>query len=104
MHCHYQMVSQWISSGVSREWAPPPRFLLLCVAIAFPNPDERNPHQTPFQLGSLAHSFPPSRARSIAFATFAAGAPVGGAFGNIIGGVLIQLSQYVRSFYEPNIP
>ena len=45
------------------------------------------------QLGILAHSFPPSRGRSVAFATFAAGAPVGGAFGTIIGGVLTQLSK-----------
>jgi MFS family permease len=47
------------------------------------------------QLGILAHAFPPSRMRSIAFATFAAGAPVGGAFGVIIGGVLTQLSSCV---------
>lgn len=47
----------------------------------------------PSALGILAHAFPPSRARSIAFATFAAGAPVGGAFGTIIGGVLTQLSS-----------
>ncbi|KAF8553993.1 MFS general substrate transporter [Imleria badia] len=46
----------------------------------------------PAALGILAHSFPPSRARSIAFATFAAGAPLGGAFGNIVGGVVTQLS------------
>jgi len=46
----------------------------------------------PAALGILANSFPPSRARSTAFATFAAGAPVGGAFGTIIGGVLTQLS------------
>ncbi|KAG2028422.1 major facilitator superfamily domain-containing protein, partial [Suillus americanus] len=46
----------------------------------------------PSALGILAHAFPPSKARSIAFATFAAGAPVGGAFGMIIGGVLTQLS------------
>ncbi|KAI3610003.1 efflux protein [Moniliophthora roreri] len=44
----------------------------------------------PASLGILAHAFPPSRARSIAFACFAAGAPVGGAFGIVIGGVLIQ--------------
>ena len=43
----------------------------------------------------MAHAFPPSRARSLAFATFAAGAPVGGAFGMIIGGVLTQLTAYV---------
>ncbi|KAF8836185.1 efflux transporter, partial [Paxillus ammoniavirescens] len=47
----------------------------------------------PSALGILAHSFPPSRARSLAFATFAAGAPVGGAFGTIIGGVLTQLTS-----------
>ncbi|KAG2073084.1 MFS general substrate transporter [Suillus decipiens] len=47
----------------------------------------------PSALGILANAFPPSRARSIAFATFAAGAPVGGAFGVIIGGVLTQLTS-----------
>ncbi|KAG2354800.1 major facilitator superfamily-domain-containing protein [Suillus spraguei] len=47
----------------------------------------------PSSLGILANAFPPSRARSIAFATFAAGAPVGGAFGVIIGGVLTQLTS-----------
>ncbi|KAI9457060.1 major facilitator superfamily-domain-containing protein [Boletus coccyginus] len=62
--------------------------------IAFVVPDKRDPHlAASFQLGTLAHSFPPSRARSIAFATFAAGAPMGGVFGNIIGGVLTQLSS-----------
>ncbi|KAL4074935.1 major facilitator superfamily domain-containing protein [Scleroderma yunnanense] len=47
----------------------------------------------PSALGILAHSFPPSRARTIAFATFAAGAPCGGAFGFIIGGVVTQYSD-----------
>lgn len=54
----------------------------------------------PSALGILAHAFPPSKARSIAFATFAAGAPVGGAFGMIIGGVLTQLtSPHWRSIF-----
>ncbi|KAG6811560.1 hypothetical protein H0H92_006864 [Tricholoma furcatifolium] len=44
----------------------------------------------PASLGILAHAFPPSRARSVAFATFAAGAPVGAAFGMALGGVLTQ--------------
>ncbi|KAF9446079.1 MFS general substrate transporter [Macrolepiota fuliginosa MF-IS2] len=44
----------------------------------------------PASLGILAHAFPPSRARSFAFAAFAAGAPVGAAFGIAIGGVLTQ--------------
>ena len=50
------------------------------------------------QLGILAHAFPPSRARSIAFATFAAGAPVGGALGTILGGAFTQYTKYVRPF------
>lgn len=47
----------------------------------------------PAALGILAHAFPPSRARSVAFATFAAGAPMGGAIGTLIGGVLTQLTD-----------
>ncbi|KAL0063122.1 hypothetical protein AAF712_010030 [Marasmius tenuissimus] len=47
----------------------------------------------PASLGILAHHFPPSHARSIAFATFAAGAPVGGSFGTILGGALVQLTE-----------
>ncbi|KIP11053.1 hypothetical protein PHLGIDRAFT_173914 [Phlebiopsis gigantea 11061_1 CR5-6] len=46
----------------------------------------------PAALGILAHAFPPSRARAIAFSTFAAGAPMGGAIGSVIGGVLTQLT------------
>lgn len=46
----------------------------------------------PAALGILAHAFPPGRTRSVAFATFAAGAPIGAAFGNLIGGALIQLT------------
>ncbi|KLO14349.1 MFS general substrate transporter [Schizopora paradoxa] len=44
----------------------------------------------PASVGILAHAFPESRARSIAFATFSAGAPVGGALGLQLGGVLTQ--------------
>ncbi|KAI0346203.1 MFS general substrate transporter [Trametopsis cervina] len=47
----------------------------------------------PASLGILAHAFPPSNARSIAFATFAAGAPIGAAVGNLIGGTLTQLTR-----------
>ncbi|KAJ7635334.1 MFS general substrate transporter [Roridomyces roridus] len=55
----------------------------------------------PACLGILAHAFPPSRARSAAFATFSAGAPVGGALGTQIGAVLTQYtkSTWRSSFY-----
>lgn len=49
------------------------------------------------QLGILAHAFPPSRARSAAYATFASGAPIGAALGNALGGALTQKTQYVES-------
>ncbi|KAF8215201.1 major facilitator superfamily domain-containing protein [Mycena galopus ATCC 62051] len=51
----------------------------------------------PACLGILAHAFPPSKARSIAFATFSAGAPIGGALGTQIGGLL---SQYTRASWR----
>ncbi|KAH6911804.1 efflux protein [Coprinopsis sp. MPI-PUGE-AT-0042] len=44
----------------------------------------------PAAVGILAHHFPPGQARSWAFATFSAGAPVGGLFGSAIGGVLTE--------------
>ncbi|KAI8995706.1 efflux transporter [Trametes punicea] len=47
----------------------------------------------PAALGILAHNFPPSSLRSVAFATFAAGAPVGAAIGAAISGVLTQLTE-----------
>ncbi|KAE9396652.1 efflux transporter [Gymnopus androsaceus JB14] len=47
----------------------------------------------PASLGIIAHSFPPSHARSVAFATFAAGAPLGSALGTILGGVITQLAS-----------
>ncbi|KAJ7194239.1 putative efflux transporter [Mycena pura] len=47
----------------------------------------------PACLGILARAFPPSRARSAAFGTFSAGAPVGGAIGTQIGGLLTQYTS-----------
>lgn len=47
----------------------------------------------PASLGILAETFPPSRARSMAFATFSAGAPIGSVFGTAIGGVLTQYTE-----------
>ncbi|KAJ7670563.1 efflux transporter [Mycena polygramma] len=50
----------------------------------------------PAALGILAHEFPPSsgRARAAAFSSFSAGAPVGGALGMVLGGLVTQLSRY----------
>ncbi|KDN43708.1 hypothetical protein RSAG8_05898, partial [Rhizoctonia solani AG-8 WAC10335] len=47
----------------------------------------------PSAIGILAHEFPPSVARSIAFATFSAGAPLGGAIGFVIGGLMTQYAS-----------
>ncbi|KAJ7916039.1 MFS general substrate transporter [Mycena leptocephala] len=47
----------------------------------------------PACIGILAHAFPPSRARSAAFATFSAGAPIGSAVGMQIGAVLTQYTK-----------
>jgi MFS family permease len=45
----------------------------------------------PAAVGILAHTFPSgTRARSLAFATFSAAAPVGAALGSVIGGMLTQ--------------
>ncbi|KAF4568237.1 hypothetical protein EYR40_010365 [Pleurotus pulmonarius] len=46
----------------------------------------------PASLGILAHAFPPGTLRSIAFATFAAGAPLGAFTGMALGAVMTQLS------------
>ena len=50
------------------------------------------------QIGILAHAFPPSRARSLAFATFSSGSALGAATGNFIGGTLTEFTQYEFSF------
>ncbi|CAE6463217.1 unnamed protein product [Rhizoctonia solani] len=47
----------------------------------------------PSAVGILAHEFPPSVARSVAFATFSAGAPLGGAMGFVIGGLTTQYAS-----------
>ncbi|KAI0076341.1 putative efflux transporter [Panus rudis PR-1116 ss-1] len=44
----------------------------------------------PASLGILAHAFPPGKARSLAFATFSAGQPLGGGLGFAVGGLLTQ--------------
>ncbi|PVG03850.1 MFS general substrate transporter [Serendipita vermifera] len=53
----------------------------------------------PAAIGILSHSFPPSRARSNAFATFSAGAPLGSAMGNVFGGVMAEYASWRGVFY-----
>ncbi|KAL0955479.1 hypothetical protein HGRIS_001719 [Hohenbuehelia grisea] len=45
-----------------------------------------------FQMGILAQSFPPSKARAVAFATFSAGNPLGAGLGMVMGGLLTEVS------------
>ncbi len=45
------------------------------------------------QLGILSSAFPPGSSRSIAFATFSAGAPIGSAFSTVLSSVLTQLTK-----------
>jgi MFS family permease len=47
----------------------------------------------PASLGILAQSFPPSHLRSVAFATFAAGQPLGTIAGMSLGGLLIEKTR-----------
>ena len=44
------------------------------------------------QLGILAHAFPPSRARTLAFATFSAGQALGAVFGSNVAAVLTEFT------------
>ncbi|KAH9977519.1 efflux transporter [Russula compacta] len=46
----------------------------------------------PASLGILSRAFPPGPSRSIAFATFSAGAPIGSAFSTVLSSVLTQLT------------
>ncbi|KAG8856950.1 hypothetical protein FRB96_006213 [Tulasnella sp. 330] len=48
---------------------------------------------TPAAIGILAQEFPPGRMRTIAFATFSCGAPMGGSIGILVGGTLTQLAS-----------
>ncbi|KAG8957580.1 hypothetical protein FRC00_003783 [Tulasnella sp. 408] len=53
----------------------------------------------PSAVGIIAQEFPPGRARSIAFATFACGAPVGGSIGMLVGGTVTQLASWRAMFF-----
>ncbi|KAN0121010.1 efflux transporter [Russula decolorans] len=47
----------------------------------------------PASLGILSRAFPPGPSRSIAFATFSAGAPIGSAFSTVLSSILTQLTS-----------
>ncbi|KAH9052314.1 efflux transporter [Lactarius vividus] len=47
----------------------------------------------PASLGIMAKAFPPGPSRSIAFATFSAGAPIGAIIAIVLGGVLTQVTK-----------
>ncbi|KAM0751514.1 putative efflux transporter [Meredithblackwellia eburnea MCA 4105] len=53
----------------------------------------------PSALGILGSSFAPSQLKSTAFATFAAGAPIGGVFGGVLGGIFAQYATWRAVFW-----
>ncbi|KIM37307.1 hypothetical protein M413DRAFT_13459 [Hebeloma cylindrosporum] len=55
----------------------------------------------PASFGILAQVFPPSRARSLAFATYAGSVPTGAVFGTVVGGALTEYTAktWRSSFY-----
>ncbi|KAF2853240.1 MFS general substrate transporter [Plenodomus tracheiphilus IPT5] len=53
----------------------------------------------PTALGILGNTFPPGKAKDIAFGCFGAGAPLGGIFGNIFGGVVGEYLSWKWVFW-----
>ncbi|KAI4908417.1 hypothetical protein J4E90_009042 [Alternaria incomplexa] len=53
----------------------------------------------PTALGILASTFPPGKTKDIAFGCFGAGAPLGGVFGNIFGGVVGEYLDWQWVFW-----
>ena len=66
----------------------PPRVRYVSPAFSY----QKLSYLTPFQLGILAQLFPPSRARSLAFATYAVGASIGAEFGCVVGGIFTEFT------------
>jgi hypothetical protein len=59
----------------------PPRVCYLSPVFSY----QKLRYLPQLQLGILAQLFPPSRARSLAFATYAVGASIGAEFGTVVG-------------------
>ncbi|KAL1799635.1 hypothetical protein ACET3X_003672 [Alternaria dauci] len=53
----------------------------------------------PTALGILASTFPPGKTKDVAFGCFGAGAPLGGVFGNIFGGVVGEYLEWEWVFW-----
>ncbi|KAK4155016.1 aminotriazole resistance protein [Chaetomidium leptoderma] len=52
----------------------------------------------PTALGILGTTFPPGKAKNYAFSCYAAGAPLGGVIGNILGGIIAQYASWKWMF------
>lgn len=53
----------------------------------------------PTALGILGTTFPPGRAKNYAFSTYAAGAPIGSIFGNLLGGLIASYAHWTWVFW-----
>ena len=53
----------------------------------------------PTAIGILGVTFPPSKAKNYAFATYSSGAPLGSIFGNLLGGVVGQYASWKWIFW-----
>lgn len=53
----------------------------------------------PTAIGILGTTFPPGRAKNYAFSTYAAGAPIGSIFGNLLGGLIASYAHWTWVFW-----
>ncbi|KAK2593132.1 hypothetical protein QQS21_009181 [Conoideocrella luteorostrata] len=52
----------------------------------------------PTALGILGITFPPGKAKNYAFSTYAAGAPLGSVFGNLLSGLIAEYANWIWVF------
>lgn len=53
----------------------------------------------PTAIGILGTTFPPGKAKNYAFASYAAGAPLGSVFGNLLGGLIASYADWTWVFW-----